>query len=90
MNNFSEHPYNRSMGKQKKAEITDSSQRVMTRSELAKHYHIAPATVTTWAKQGMPVTYIGKVKSVAKGARPRYILSQVNTWLSNLQSGVIW
>lgn len=63
---------------------------VMTRRDLAKHFKIAPDTVTRWSKQGLPVLYIGKVKEPAKGARPRYILSEVMTWLENRQSGIVW
>ena len=63
---------------------------VMTRCELAKHFKVAPDTITRWTKQGLPVIYIGKIKEVAKGARPRYLLSQVRTWLENQQSGIVW
>ncbi len=75
------------MNKQQNTIETDT---VMTRCELAKKLHIAPDTVTRWAKQGLPVLYIGKVKEVAKGARPRYLYSQVMKWLENQQSGIVW
>ena len=35
---------------------------VMTRCELAKHFKVAPDTITRWTKQGLPAYYIGKVK----------------------------
>lgn len=75
------------MHKQQNTIETDT---VMTRCELAKNLHIAPDTVTRWTKQGLPVLYIGKVKEVAKGARPRYLYSQVMKWLENQQSGIVW
>lgn len=62
----------------------------MTRREIAKHFKVAPDTITRWAKQGLPAIYIGKVREVAKGARPRYLLSQVMAWLKNRQSGIVW
>ena len=66
------------------------SETMMTRREIAKHIKVAPDTITRWTKQGLPAFYIGKVKEVAKGARPRYLLSQVMIWLENQQSGIIW
>lgn len=69
---------------------TNKNDMMMTRQQLAKHFHIAPDTVTRWTKQGLPALYMGKVKEVARGARPRYRLSQVMTWLANQQSGIIW
>ena len=62
---------------------------VMTRRELAKEFRVAPDTITRWTKQGLPALYIGKVKEVAKGARPRYLLSQAMAWLENQQSGIV-
>lgn len=46
----------------------------MTRRELAKHFKVAPDTITRWTREGLPALYIGKVKGVARGARPRYLL----------------
>lgn len=70
--------------------IDSSTEAMITRRELAKHFKVAPDTITRWTKQGLPAFYIGKVKEVAKGARPRYLLSQAVTWLENQQSGIIW
>lgn len=70
--------------------IDYSTETMITRRELAKHFKVAPDTITRWTKQGLPAFYIGKVKEVAKGARPRYLLSLAVTWLENQQSGLVW
>ena len=70
--------------------IDCSTETMITRRDLAKHFKVAPDTITRWTKQGLPAFYIGKVKEVAKGARPRYLLSRAITWLENQQSGLIW
>ena len=57
--------------------------------ELFLHFH-ACVIFQMRLPWGLPVLYIGKVKTVAKGARPRYILSQVMAWLENQQSGIVW
>lgn len=68
----------------------EKNQELMTRKELARQLKVAPETITRWTKQGLPALYIGKIREVAKGARPRYVFSQVIKWLENRQSGLIW
>lgn len=86
---LSELMYNKGMKKQTHSN-TQGENTVMTRREIAKHFKVAPDTITRWTKEGLPALYIGKVRGVARGARPRYLLSQVMTWLENQQSGIIW
>lgn len=66
----------------------ESNDIIMTRRELARYFHISPDTVTRWTHQGLPVIYIGRIKSIAKGARPRYRLAQVLTWIENQQKEI--
>lgn len=73
-----------------KQQRTIETDTVMTRCELAKKLHIAPDTITRRAKQGLSYLYMGNDKEVDKGARPRYILSQVMKWLENQPSGIVW
>ena len=68
----------------------EKKQELMTRKELARQLKVAPETITRWTKQGLPALYIGKIREVAKGARPRYIFSHVIKWLENRQSGIVW
>ena len=59
---FSELMYNKGMKKYADKKSESNSEPMITRRELAKHFKVAPDTITRWTKQGLPAYYIGKVK----------------------------
>lgn len=54
---------------------------LFNRREIARALGISEPTVTALTRQGMPCVYIGKIVGVRRGARPRYDLDKVRTWL---------
>lgn len=54
---------------------------VMTRSELAKALRVSENTITNWVGRGMPCFYIGKLKTCAKGSRPRFVFADCLAWV---------
>ena len=53
----------------------------MRGKELAAALNVSPSLVSTWAKEGCPVEYMGKVQGSKRGACPRYRIEDVRAWL---------
>lgn len=54
---------------------------VMTRAELAKALRVSQNTITNWVSRGMPCFYIGKLKTNAKGSKPRFVFADCLAWV---------
>lgn len=54
---------------------------VMTRRELAKALRVSDATITNWVGRGMPCFYIGKLKTNARGSKPRFVFADCLAWV---------
>lgn len=54
---------------------------VMTRAELAKAFRVTPNTITNWVSRGMPCFYIGRLKTCAKGSKPRFVFADCLAWV---------
>ena len=54
---------------------------VMTRAELAKALRVTPNTITHWVSRGMPCFYIGRLKTCAKGSKPRFVFADCLAWV---------
>ena len=54
---------------------------LLNRTQLAEALGISPRAVTMLTKEGCPVSYMGIVKQVKRGAHPRYDLEEVKRWL---------
>lgn len=54
---------------------------MMTGRELAETLKVSRAIVSKWTKEGLPCSYIGKVREASRGSRPRYDMDEVKAWL---------
>ena len=54
---------------------------MMTGRELAETLRVSRALVSKWTKEGLPCSYIGKVRESRRGSRPRYDMNEVKAWL---------
>lgn len=53
----------------------------LTRVELASLMRCCPETITNLCKRGLPCHFLGKRLHTSKGSDPRFIYSDVQTWL---------
>lgn len=53
-----------------------------TTAELAKAMKVSRQTVSQWRAQGCPCVITGKIAQ-GKNSRPRFNLSEVETWLKS-------
>lgn len=63
------------------APATPGAPVVMTRAELAKALRVSQNTITNWVGRGMPCFYIGKLKTNAKGSKPRFVFAECLAWV---------
>lgn len=54
---------------------------VMTRRELAKAFRVSENTITNWVGRGMPCFYIGRLKTCARGSKPRFVFADCLAWV---------
>ena len=54
---------------------------VMTRAELAKALRVSQNTITKWVGRGMPCFYIGRLKTCARGSKPRFVFADCLAWV---------
>lgn len=60
---------------------------MMTGRELAETLKVSRAIVSKWTKEGLPCSYIGKVREARRGSRPRYDMDEVKAWLRSRSNG---
>lgn len=63
------------------APATPGAPVVMNRAELAKALRVSKNTITNWVGRGMPCFYIGKLKTNAKGSKPRFVFADCLAWV---------